>query len=217
MDLSDGSLLAVADGLGGHAAGDIASEQAVNSLRSFFDTVEIDDPRETLAAGISKANDAVRTADPNRDTSNMGTTLVVALVVDGQATIANVGDSRAYQVTEEQIEQITVDQSLVRELVEQGTISEDEMDEHPQRHVLTQALGTSDSVDPDIYNLTLSGILLLCSDGLYEEVSESTMHDVVSAADSLKQSADELIREANQNGGSDNISVGLGRESSFCE
>lgn len=210
--LDRGTLLAVADGMGGHAAGDVASETALEALENAVQNASGTQPKETLGVGIERANEAVRNAaaeDAGRE--GMGTTLVCALVVDGTAVIANVGDSRAYEITDESIEQITVDQSLVRELVEQGTIDEDEMDDHPQRHVLSQSLGTDEEVNPDFYERDIDGTLLLCSDGLTEEVQSETIHEIVTDAPSLSTAATKLIDKANENGGSDNVSVVLGR------
>jgi serine/threonine protein phosphatase PrpC len=136
-------LLAVADGMGGHSAGDVASETALNELtEAISDEVDTGqtDRQTILETGIRRANDAVRdarTGDPAR--GNMGTTLVAALIRSGDAVVGNVGDSRAYHVSTGEIEQISVDQSFVRNLIETGSITEAEARTHPQRHVLTQA------------------------------------------------------------------------------
>lgn len=206
------TVLAVADGMGGHAAGDVASHTALKAFETHLDEATWDDPEEVLRAAIHSANEAVHDAgdgDGTRD--RMGTTLVTALVSGDDVLLGNVGDSRAYEITDGSIEQLTVDQSLVQELLDQGAISPDEVDDHPQRHVLSQALGTTERVEPDISQHVLSGTLLVCSDGLTEEVSDATIANRVAKADSLETAAEDLIETANANGGSDNISIVLGQ------
>ena len=213
--VGDWTILAVADGMGGHRAGDVASETALAGFEAALedrlgDDCAPEDVPATLRAAAEAANDCVRSrADDGRE--GMGTTLVGALVRDGRATVVNVGDSRAYHVSESAIDRITVDQSVVRSLVEEGVIDESEAADHPQRHVLSQALGTSETVDPDVYERSLDGTLLLCSDGLTEEVPESTIHEVVTATPP-DTAVDRLLDTANENGGSDNVTVVLGRE-----
>jgi protein phosphatase len=206
-------VLAVADGMGGHRAGDVASETALAAVAdTLADRLDADsDPESALAAAVAAANERVnQRASEDRSREGMGTTLVAALVRDGEATLANVGDSRAYHVTETAIDRITVDQSMVRSLIEEGVIDEAEAADHPHRHVLEQALGSDDSVDPDVYERSLTGRLLLCSDGLTEEVPEATIRDLATA-DPLESAAERLVDAANENGGSDNVTVVLHR------
>jgi serine/threonine protein phosphatase PrpC len=210
------TLLTVADGMGGHAAGDVASQLAIETLSDALDeSAEVlagpDGLKSALASAVHEANTAVYEAADQRQQSSMGTTLVTGLVRDREAVIANVGDSRAYEIHTGSIEQVTVDQSFVRELVEQGEITEEEVATHPQRNVISQALGTQETVDPDFYSISLDGTLLLCSDGLTEEVADGTICRVVSQADGLSEAADSLVTRANANGGSDNITVLLYR------
>jgi protein phosphatase len=205
-------LLVVADGMGGHAAGDVASETATGSIRR---SVE-----EALAAGreqhetiledaIISANERVSTLiEDDPSLSGMGTTVVAALIEDKRATFANVGDSRGYHIGDG-IEQVTVDQSLVQELVDSGQITEAEAKEHPQRNVVSQALGTTSDIDPEYYEQQITGTLLLCSDGLTEEVDEEYIERVVADDSSLEATARLLVESANENGGSDNISLVL--------
>jgi len=217
-DRAGDSLLAVADGMGGHSAGDVASEVAVEA---FADAVAKEfepgtDTGSTLATAAGRANDAVNdAARDGRGEEGMGTTLVAACVEGETATVVNVGDSRAYHVTPDAIEQVTIDHSMVQELVDEGVISPEEMDDHPQRNVVSQALGMAESVDPDIYEISLDGTLLLCSDGLPEEVPEPEIHDVVVEGEgpdgALDGVANTLVDHANDHGGSDNISVALAR------
>lgn len=210
---SQWTLVAVADGMGGHAAGDVASEAALEAFSEYVEENESHQPAtDRLDSGARAANDRLREMIlEDRSLDGMGTTLVAALLTDEGATLVNVGDSRAYHLTSEEIEQVTVDQSLVQQLVEQGRITPEEAETHPQRNVVSQALGTEDSVDPDTYEHPVQGTLLLCSDGLPEEVPESSIHDVVTGASDLETAAAELVDCANENGGSDNVTVALAR------
>lgn len=212
----DWCLLVVADGMGGHAAGDVASETAIEAFSEFVEPRLTDGARDVaglLTSGVTAANDRLREmiAD-DRSLDGMGTTLIAAVVEDDTATLVNVGDSRAYHVTDGDIKQVTVDQSLVQQLVEQGEITPEEADSHPQRNVVSQALGTEDSVDADVYSVSISGTLLLCSDGLNEEVPESEIYDIVIGTSDLDGAAEDLIETANSNGGSDNVTVTLVRD-----
>jgi len=205
-----GKLLVVADGMGGHEAGDVASEVASTELAEYIDDAIAEgqnDYETIIAEAIEKANQEIQQlaeSDPNR--SGMGTTVVVAYVDETNTIIGNVGDSRAYDVGSE-INQITVDQSLVQEMVNKGKITPEEAQNHPQRNVISQAVGTSESVNPDFYRPTIDGQLLLCSDGLTEEVPDSKIKKIITEAAGIDAAAKELVERANQNGGSDNISV----------
>jgi protein phosphatase len=206
-----GHLFVVADGMGGHAAGDVASDIATTTVREHVEGTDLhsSDHESTLESAIEAANAELQTRiESDGLPSEMGTTVVAALAADGEATIANVGDSRAYHVDDD-AEQVTVDQSLVQELVERGEISQAEAETHPQRNVVSQALGATESVEPDFYGVTVSGTLLLCSDGLTEEVPDQRIGELVRSSRGLQSTAAALIGEANENGGSDNISVVL--------
>jgi len=212
---SAGRLLAVADGMGGHNAGAVASEIALETfVAEVGDRLADADPAAALAGAVLAADDAVREAaaeDPDRD--GMGTTLVAGLLDPEETTVVNVGDSRAYRVDDTGIEQVSVDHSLVQELVEAGEITPEEAESHHQRNVISQALGAQDSIDPDTFTVDLDPgeTLLCCSDGLTEEVDDSTIHEVLTEADSLTAATETLASTANRNGGSDNVSVVLGR------
>lgn len=214
LDAIDGYLLAVADGMGGHRAGDVASRAATVELTEVASHALAEgrtDRRAILADGFEAANREIRRlADEDQGYSGMGTTLVAAIVRDGEAIVGNVGDSRAYLVGDG-IERITVDHSLVRELVDDGTITEADARTHPQRNVITQSVGTREGVTPDFFRVPLGrDTLVLCSDGLTEEVEDDEILAVVTAAPTLDAAGDRLIERANENGGSDNVSVVLG-------
>ena len=203
-------LLVVADGMGGHAAGDVASELATTTIsEAVSSAVEAgrSDYEDILAEAIASANDAiVKEADEAAAQRSMGTTVVAAIIEDNEAVIANVGDSRAYSVSDT-LTQITVDQSFVQELIDQGEITPEEAKSHPQRNVVSQALGTDETVAPDFYTYHIERHLLLCSDGLTEDVAEDSILSVIAESEDIDTAADQLIQAAIDNGGSDNISV----------
>lgn len=213
-DLGEADLLAVADGMGGHAAGDVASQLAIET---FADAVAgmLDrgrtDGAAVLREAVAEANAAVVERAAEDGLEGMGTTLVAALVQGGRALFVNVGDSRGYHVDERgDIEQVTTDQSLVRELVERGEITPAEARTHPQRNVVSQALGTDETVEPDLDSVRFGGTLLLCSDGLTEEVDDDAIRETVREATTAEAAAEALVDRANAAGGSDNVSVVLG-------
>lgn len=203
-----GELLVVADGMGGHPKGDVASERAVETV---VETVEDghesgDDHATLLERGVRAAQDAVLDIDTQGDP---GTTLVTALVADDTATIANVGDSRAYRVGDD-LEQVTIDHSHVQQLVEAGELSPDEAEDHPMSHVVSQALGTADTLDVDTYEQPLTeSWLLLCSDGLSGHVPEEEIEQTCHAAESIEDAGSDLIELALAHGAPDNVTVGL--------
>lgn len=211
-------LLAVADGMGGYRAGDVASENALETFVSHLEEQVGETGRgsvveeDILVESVLEANDRVyELAASDPELEGMGTTLVAATIHDGLATLVNVGDSRAYHVTEDRIEQMTTDQSMVQELLEEGTITPEEAADHPLNNVVSEALGTEPSVEPDTYRRTIEGVVLVCSDGLSDEVPESDIHDIVTSAGSFDEATDLLIERANEVDGSDNVSVVLGR------
>ena len=214
---TDIALIAVADGMGGHRAGDVASEAALDAFVEHVETHRHESTpearRELLVTATRAANEHLREMVAERpELEGMGTTLVSALLADGEATLVNVGDSRGYHLAQESIGQVTTDQSLVRQLVEQGTIDPEAAEDHPQKHVLSQALGTEETVDPDTYHLSLEDVLLLCSDGLSDDVPEAEIRDAVTGSSSLDAAAEALVELANRVDGSDNVGVALARE-----
>ena len=210
----DGScdLVAVADGMGGHAAGDVASEEAVESLADVLEAApgEMGDPEAILEEAFVVANEEIRAQAAEMNVSREpGTTLVAALVDEGEATIANVGDSRAYHFDGD-LEQVTTDQSQVQQLVEAGELDPEEAGDHPMSHVLAQALGTAEDLDVDFYRRSVAdGWLLLCSDGLTDPVDEAEIERTLATADDLETAASDLVDLAHDAGAPDNVSVAL--------
>ena len=207
--LRDG-LFAVADGMGGHAGGVVASEVALTALEQGFT-----EPRsEDLVAAAEAANDAVisRSRD-DPELSGMGTTLcAIALVEtdDGEAlALVNVGDSRIYRFHDRELEQLSRDHKLVQEMIDAGELAADEGPHHPQRNILTRALGIESDLPVDEWLVIpfAGDRFLLCSDGLYDEVSNDAIAAVLRRLADPTEAAEELIRIANAAGGSDNITV----------
>lgn len=213
VDLGDVHLLAVADGLGGHAAGEIASKIAIIEIEQYLRaSLANSNAKDAIKEAVIKANREIRLLSQENPTyTGMGTTLVVALVSNERAIIANVGDSRAYLVGGE-IRQITKDHSLVQELVDGGVIAKEEAFDHPQKNIVTMTLGSDDLVYPDFYETKLSGgILLLCSDGLSDSLRDDEIERTVTTSTNIEKACTKLIELANEKGGADNISVILTR------
>jgi PPM family protein phosphatase len=212
VPLERSNLFAVADGMGGHVGGEVAARVAVETLEQAFERAPT---TGGLYEAFSEANTAVwRESLANEDLRGMGTTLTALALVGGGdgkdvLALANVGDSRAYVFSDEQMVQVTNDHSLAEERMRHGEITEAEAAVHPQRHILTRALGVSSEVETDMWELHLrSGDrVLLCSDGLSNEVDPHEMSQVLDAVADPGEAAQRLVDVANANGGSDNITV----------
>lgn len=214
---SDFPIFLVADGMGGHKAGDIASSMAVKSIVEFIDENKDklknpDKIKRYIKKAIDQANDEIfiRSLD-SPEFNGMGTTLTMAYIEDKTLYIGHVGDSRAYLIREGMIIQITDDHTLVNELIRNGSIGKDEAKDHPQRNVITRALGTSYKIKSDVFSkdITNKDILILCSDGLTNMIEEDVILRVIEKYD--KKDMDNichiLVKLAKENGGKDNITV----------
>ncbi len=213
---ADLGLYLVADGMGGHTAGQLASELAaeavVNTLRTLIDASA--SLTEKLRYSVSAANrEILSTAEAKPELTGMGTTLVALLAGPDRIALAHVGDSRAYLVRGGRIRQLTDDHSLVAELVRRQEISERAARGHPHRHVLTRALGVRRSVEADLAELTpaVDDTFVLCSDGLTTHVQDDEIAATVLGAAGLEGACDRLVDMANARGGEDNITVVLVR------
>ena len=205
------NLFMVADGMGGHKAGDFASRFVVDTMVRCMGLYKSDSPVTALRKAIEKTNELLfleAQRDPDRE--GMGSTLVAATVDQDTMYVANVGDSRLYKIGD-RIEQITEDHSLVEEMVRMGEISEEQARNHPDKNIITKAIGVSDTVEPDYFDTDLQKgeCLLMCSDGLSNMVSDGQIKEIVDMRTDLESCAKELIRAANHNGGRDNIAVVL--------
>jgi PPM family protein phosphatase len=201
-------LFAIADGMGGARAGEVASGLAATALQ---ETEANGSGAERVIALMQQANRSVyERASRDADVAGMGTTMTVALVENGGVVFGHVGDSRAYVLRDGELEQLTDDHSLVAELVRGGKLSAEEAEHHPQRSVITRALGTDPDVDVDSF--TVAGhhgdVFVLCSDGLTDMLADDEIGAVISERRaSLEDAANELVRRANKAGGQDNITV----------
>jgi len=202
-------LFAVADGMGGAQAGEVASKLAAAALKETHPEGASD--AEKVTALIQEANRRVyERAHSDPATSGMGTTMTVAIVDGHTVTIGHVGDSRAYVVRGGELEQLTEDHSLVNELLKSGKLSREEAETHPQRSVITRAVGTDPDVDVDAFTVEAGegDVFLLCSDGLTDMVADSDILDVVEKhRDDLDRATKALVSAANRGGGEDNITV----------
>ena len=209
----DAPLFAVADGMGGAQAGEVASRLAAAAFREYHDADDLD-PEERLVAIIQEANRRIyERAEGDADVSGMGTTITAALVAADGLVIGHVGDSRAYRLRDGRFEQLTDDHSLVADLVRSGRLTPEEADTHPQRSVITRALGTDPHVDVDTFTVPIErdDLFLLCSDGLSTMVDDEEIRDLLTRADDLDQAGKGLVKAANKAGGEDNITVVLFR------
>lgn len=220
------SFAIVADGMGGHQAGDVASQIAVATFQrvlSQHDEITnwtAEDGKRLMRIAIRQANEEIFKLSTHMEQyRNMGTTIVAAIVWDSMIVIGHVGDSRAYRITEQHIEQLTEDHSLVNALVQSGQLTLEEAEHHPRKNVLTRAIGTDDDVEVDIRVLewNSSDLLLLCSDGLTNRVTDAQLHQVSQSSQSLEGAADQLIALANEAGGEDNITLVLCNLSNAAE
>jgi len=214
INQSNQRLAIVADGMGGHRAGDVASEMALNHLQKQWEetaTIQTaDEAEQWLKVNVEKANLILfEHAMTDAACEGMGTTVVAALCTDRFVSIVNVGDSRCYILNENGFQQLTDDHSLVNELVRSGQITKEDAIHHPMKNVVLRALGTEETVNMDVKTIIFEeeDQLLLCSDGLSNKVSETEMSDILKSNLSLNEKAADLVELANNHGGEDNITL----------
>jgi protein phosphatase len=226
--LEESGLYIVADGMGGHASGEVASKMAVDSLKEFF-SATANDPERTwpykmdrskgyeenrLITGIKLANLRIyESAQRDARQRGMGTTIVTMFAVEDGVYVAHVGDSRVYRIREGKIEQLTEDHSLLNDYIKMKRLTAEEIANFPHKNVIVRALGMKDTVKVDTrFEQPRAGDLyLLCSDGLSGPVTDPEMLEITMGAPDLKSAAARLIEKANSNGGPDNITVVLAR------
>ncbi|MGH9335018.1 MAG: Stp1/IreP family PP2C-type Ser/Thr phosphatase [Vicinamibacteria bacterium] len=218
-------LFVVADGMGGHNAGEIASRIAVETVSNFVQRSGAEeeitwpygvDPKLSLNANrlltaVMLANKRVwKEADQRQDYTGMGTTIVAALADDDVISFVSAGDSRAYRLRKDEFQQITVDDSWVQAAVDEGVLLPEEAESHPMKNIITKAIGAKENIDITVeeYSLENDDLFLLCSDGLHGMVPELRLCEIVKASNgSLEQLVRQLIETANQNGGKDNVTA----------
>lgn len=204
------NLFLVADGMGGHNAGDYASKLAVSTIVEQAADMDETDPTRVLDLAISVANAVVwRSAESSPELAGMGTTVVAAVVDDNHLYVANVGDSRLYVANDVEMTQITRDHSWVEEMVKRGGLDREEARNHPDKNIITRAVGVESSVRIDFFDYTLKDgeKILMCTDGLTNMLSDEQIRDILMQDAEVAERAEELIRKANDNGGKDNVSV----------
>lgn len=215
LSVGNDAVFVIADGMGGHAVGELASRTAVEYVLSSL-------PRELEAAKskkeiedilhllVEKANVKVylESLDKNEN-RGMGTTLTIAVIRDWRLYLSHIGDCRAYLLHGSSLDRLTVDHTLVQELIETGTITEEEGLTHPKRHILIKSLGVNEYMSPDTYSFDISegDLIMLCSDGLYGYVSEADIRTILRRHKDLDACASQLITAANKAGGKDNVTV----------
>ena len=208
------SMVFLADGMGGHRAGNIASEMAVTDLGAAWVATEIstiNEVREWFAEYLEKENQQIQRIGQDEEHKGMGTTLEAVAVIDNQVLFAHVGDSRIGLVRNGEYHQLTSDHSLVNALLKAGQITEEEAAHHPQRNIITQSIGQKDELQPDFGMVTVEAgdFIVINSDGLTNMISGDEIRDIVVSDLSIEEKAKTLIRFANNAGGLDNITVVL--------
>lgn len=205
------NLIAVADGMGGHLAGEVAAQIAVDALAEL--SIE-DNVLDTLEAVFLETNRTIfEQGKNNKEQEGMGTTLTVCYVKDYKGYIGHVGDSRAYLVRGSSVVQLTQDHSYVNQLVALGTLSQEEAHKHPQRNILLRVLGTIEDCEVDLFEIDLEkgDRILLASDGLVADLAKETIDEILLSKNSLEDVADKLVEAALASGGRDNVTVVLGQ------
>ena len=213
--MDDLSFYMVADGVGGHNSGEIASKLAVELMKAHLtanppDRVEESDLSDFFNRRLREVNKEIYTrAASVKENTGMATTAVMLLIRQKRAYIINIGDSRAYLFRKGRLQRVTEDHTYVNELLKQGRISKAEAEVHPKRNMITRALGSEETMIPDFYqlNLTIGDRILLCTDGLYNEVTDEEICVMVESKSNSEELVLALIRSACDNGGKDNITV----------
>lgn len=212
-NLSGEYLMVVADGMGGHKAGEVASSIVVNGLTDKFKKLESigekQDAVNWIRKNVSELNDAIfKYTDEFSESKGMGTTLVLAVVTNDYILFGNVGDSSGFVMKKGTLYKVTKDHTLVNLLVETGELTKEEAENHPRKNVLMRALGANNPVDIDIFDVDMeSNAILLCSDGLTNMLTKEQIEKVLKSELSLEERIVKLIRKSNLRGGTDNISI----------
>lgn len=213
IENEDFKLYIVADGMGGHNAGEVASEMATEEIINYIkENFTRENKEEILKSAVLHANEVVYSFSHKEEKyTGMGTTLTACLITNKFIQVANVGDSSCFGIKEKKVKKITKDHSLVQELLDLGTISEEQASRHPQRNVITRAIGTKKWVDIDIFNIKFGKFqtLMLCSDGLSNEINEEDILSVINESSTYDIACEALVDMAKSRGGRDNITVML--------
>lgn len=203
------NLFALADGMGGYNGGEYASLRTVETVTKFIEESKATTPRKLFTEAVKEANRVIRAeALENPEYDRMGTTLVLAAVVGDCLQVANVGDSRLYVIGDD-IKQVTVDHSYVEEMIKMGSLDRESARTHPQKNIITRAVGADDDIESDFFTVRLhrGDIVLMCSDGLTNMLEDSEILMILKKERDIASKAEALVEAANNSGGKDNISV----------
>jgi len=205
------NLYIVADGMGGHNAGELASAICVRVIEDELKSLKGLAPEAALEAAIKAANMAIwQQAQTREGCKGMGTTVVACTCIGDDMLVANVGDSRAY-ICSDVIQQVSVDHSLVEEMVQMGGLERSKARNHPDKNIITRAVGAMSEIEVDLFRVSIEegDTIMLCSDGMTNMVDDETIKEIINSGGTLKERAHSLVNKANDNGGRDNISVVL--------
>jgi protein phosphatase len=214
--LAEKKIFMVADGVGGHKAGELASSLATDLVRAYFkehpieDSFDVGKIKEYCQTCLLEVNRSIfERANVSAENAGMATTAILLYVNSDQAFVANVGDSRAYLMHDNRLQRLTEDHSYVNELMKKGQITEEEALHHPNRNMITRALGSEETLEPDFYHFKVESgdRILLCTDGLYNEIDEEEILSILKGGENTDDLVRDLISRANENGGRDNITV----------
>lgn len=203
------NLFIVADGMGGHNAGDYASKFCVEFFKNQIMVSDLESPIPMIDAALNATNEGLRNiAKEQTEFEGMGTTFVVATIIENLMYVANVGDSRLY-VIDDDIRQITEDHSLVEAMVKKGEIDRCSAKVHPNKNIITRAVGVNETVEADFFEVDLKerDTVLICSDGLTNMIDDEDIRGIITENDDLELAANKLVSRANDNGGKDNIAI----------
>lgn len=206
----------LADGMGGHNAGEVASSMATEIIANELTQSDMNDDEDRIVSQITASldyanNEIYNKSVTSQENSGMGTTAVIVYLNGETAYIANIGDSRAYLIDNQEISQLTTDHSIVQKLVDSGSITPEEARNHPEKNIITKALGTEPSENYDIYEFSVreGDRLLLCSDGLTDMLYDTQINDILNQHNDPNEAVFALVEAAKENGGRDNITVVL--------
>ena len=207
----------VCDGMGGQAGGDIASNIAVIMISKFLsdnlsELKTSDEIKSVIYEAVSSANQAIYLkSEKDKNLKNMGTTVIVCVVSMNKLYVAHMGDSRAYLISDDEITQITTDHSMVQEMLDNGKLTVEEARNHPQKNIITRALGVNPEIKLEYNTLDIKkgNIILSCTDGLTNTVEEQDIYNICKKCDNKEEAVGKLISKGNKNGGNDNITVSL--------
>ena len=206
------NLFLVADGMGGHNAGDYASRYTIETIVDEISKSNDESPVFVLEKAIKRANTLIRQkSEEETELNGMGTTVVAATIEGNKLVVANVGDSRLYIINNREIRQITRDHSLVEEMVRMGGLKREMARNHPDKNIITRAIGALDDVDVDFFEVRLNkgDTILMCSDGLSNMIEDEEIRMIMQGQRDIVEKAESLVKAANNNGGKDNIAVVL--------